>query len=924
MHVGQDSQQSRWNRGVASLHANIRSDMIELSPIERLQRALTASSGRPKRVQQLLAALGWKDVSELPFTVDGADFLLEMRAAAQPRAVAVVGTKPDAPQSATLTYSREAPYLLLWGHDEIALHDAQVWTDLPGDAPVYAARTTEPEGLSDLIALVRRPEVLSRAPDALVSKGRRHIGLPQRLAESLATLRLRFADADAFKGIDPAARDGTLLAFFHQLLYIRVVEDRGTVTPPERIEGLLDGRDVAPRLAALGTWYAHQLDSELFEPTGLNMDELPPDALIDVMRALVEPWKALRLDFSVTQTELASRLYESYLASVPAVAVDDRLQLFPSATVSDRRDLQASFYTPPGLAQAVATRALEAFVSGREVDPFSIRVVDPACGSGAFLIMAFRWLQSYAERVLERELTLAERLALLRGSIFGADVDERALALTRIQLLEEARVTGRLPNLADNLFLGDALAAPPPHVASELGGAAVDWTSLLARVGHFSVVMGNPPFGSEIKLPGRLTVSSIRQLDKAFPEVRGFGRDYAYLFGALALRILTDDGTAGLVMPRKLLDGSSGSKLRSLLAARGVAWLADLRAASIFPGVKTRACVVVLQPRKGNSTDVVSIADSREEPSQALDDLLRPGVGLSVSPAALVDAAPRGWSPFRLRWETDLQHEIRAELDELAPEGHDERDVRFGTKPANVDKLVLKADEWTPLAGAKIRMSGVVIPDRYAPLIIYARQLRPFALTAEGNRLLLPFEADGSFTTNRLVLEELERRGGLPKNFQRGDLRTLLSPKVLVRAVTREPAAYADVGGKYLPIMRGALAVRADDLGGQGLRALAALLNSAFYQWLIRGLGSPLRDEFVELSAADVRRLPFPRLKAHDMDGLASSAAAIEQTLGLQDGRTRAAEYRRLRHDLDIRTFELVGASPRLRTLVLDELLRDT
>jgi hypothetical protein len=898
--------------------------MIDLSPLERLQRAIAASSERPKRIHELFAALDWKDVSQLPFAVDGADFLLEMRAAAQPRAVAVVGAQPSAPQSATLAYCREAPYLLLWGRDEIALHDAQVWTDLPGDAPVYAARTGEPEGLLDLIALVRRPEVLSRAPDGLVSTGRRHIGLPQRLAESLATLRLRFADAEAFKGIDPAARDGTLLAFFHQLLYVRVVEDRGTVAPPERIEALLDGRDVAQRLAALGAWYSQQLDSELFEPTGLNVDELPPDALIDVMRALVEPWKALRLDFSVTQTELASRLYESYLASVPAVTVDDTLRLFPSASVSDQRDLQASFYTPPGLAQAVATRALEAFVSGREVDPFAMRVVDPACGSGAFLIVAFRWLQHYAQRALGRDLTLAERLALLRGSIFGADVDERALALTRIQLLEEAQVPGRLPSLTDNLLLGDALAAPPSHGDSELRGPAVDWTTLLARVGHFSVVVGNPPFGSEVKLPGRLTVSTMRQLDKAFPEVRGFGRDYAYLFGALALRLLTDDGTAGLVMPRKLLDGSSGSKLRSLLAARGLAWLADLRAVSIFPGVKTRACVVVSQPRKGDPAEVVSIEDSRDEPSQALDDLLRPGAGLSVSQAALVEYAPRGWSPFRLRWETDLRGELPPELEELAPEGHAKRDVRFGTKPASAAKLVLKADEWTPVAGAKVRLSGVVIPDRYAPLVVYARQLRPFALRTEGNRLLLPFEANGSPTTNGPVLEELARRGGLPRNFQRGDLRTLLGPKVLMRAVAREPAAYADVEGMYLPIMRGALAIRADDFTGQGLWALAALLNSAFYQWLIRGLGSPLRDEFVELSAADVRRLPFPKLDAFAIRRLSSRAAEIRRTLDLEDGRTRALAYRRLRNDLDIDTFDLIGASPRLRTVVVDELLRDT
>jgi hypothetical protein len=151
----------------------------------------------------------------------------------------------------------------------------------------------------------------------------------------------------------------------------------------------------------------------------------------------------------------------------------------------------------------------------------------------------------------------------------------------------------------------------------------------------------------------------------------------------------------------------------------------------------------------------------------------------------------------------------------------------------------------------------------------------------------------------------------------------LLGPKVLLRAVAREPAAVEDTSGKFLPIMRGALAIRADDLEPRALSALAALLNSALYQWLLRGLGAPLHDESVELTAADVRVLPMPELTAGSVDSLATHAETIRDALRLEDPYARAREFHRRRNQLDLLVFELTSASPRLRTIVLEELIRE-
>lgn len=908
----------------SGLLANIRSHMSIQTPNKLLlSRALKAGPDQAAALFGLFEALDWRDVAEQSFRVPGTSLAFEVRAAAQPRTVVLVGDNPDASRAASVSYSREAPYLVRWANDVIELHEARVWKERPGDSPVFRATVGQPETLVDLLELLERRDVLADVPGGLTTPGTRHPALPHRLAQSLAALRLQVADVHARVKTDPAGPDAALLAFFHQLLYVRVAEDRGSVRPPDAVKALLDGVDPADRLAGLLGWYERELDSDLFQPSGVRVQELPTDALLDLLRSLVEPWRELRLDFSVVQSELAGRLYESYLASVPVADEDERLRLFPAAKVLDRRDVQASFYTPPGLAKAIVERTLSSYVRGQDIDPFSIRVVDPACGSGAFLLAAFRWLRAYAENRLGRPVTSAEREKLLLSCIFGADVDERALALTRVQLLEEAEIIGRLPILTDNLLLGDALSSPPDADGANASTPSVPWSDVLEKRGPFSAVVGNPPFGSEAKLPRRLPVASIRRLDGLFPEIRGFGRDYAFAFGALALRLLAPDGAAGFVMPRKLLEGISGARLRTLLADRGVDWVADLRALGLFPGVKTRACIIVWNPRGDGETEVVSVADSREEPSRALDDLVA-NHGLRVSREQLKEAAPRGWSRFRLRWEGDLIHELTGDLEPLAPQGHDARDARFGTKPARVDQLVLPPSQWSAAGRGKLRIGDSVIAERYAPLLVYARDIRPFSLQETGRRLLLPFELDGQLTQNPAVLDELARRGGLPKNFQRGDLRTLLRPKVLLRALAREPAAVADVTGRHLPIMRGALAIRADDLPPGGLRALATLLNSALYQWLLRGMGAPLHDESVELSAADVRSLPVPRMTPDAIDALGEKAEDITAALHAAEPYRRAREYRLQRHKLDVLAFELAGATARLRSIVLEELIRES
>jgi SAM-dependent methyltransferase len=592
--------------------------------------------------------------------------------------------------------------------------------------------------------------------------------------------------------------------------------------------------------------------------------------------------------------------------------------LFDIAETIDAREQQATFYTPPALATSLADDALARIFATGSKPPGKVRVLDPACGSGAFLVAAYRHLRVTVERDRGHVIRTGEREALLTGCIFGADLDERALGIARVQLLEEAELSKRrLPSLTNNLFLGDALVAPPGSASSP---NSVPWQEILDQHGPFDCVLTNPPFGAQAKLPERLSIAAIRELTQIYTDVSAFGADYAYMFLSLARRLTGPDATAGFVMPRTLLNQRAGIGARRLLADWGISGVCDLRGAKVFRGVGAAICTIVTDPRT-RTTNISGLRDSRISAARALDAL---DSGATIGPAVrrkrsdLGCAVKDGWTPFRLRWR-DLREEIDKTLARLSDE--DAHLVRTGVKPARVSDFVLPPDMWRERNGA-IYTNGVDVPAKYIPHVVRSGDLKPFRLTLSGDRLFLPFDSSGKRVTNPHVLQLLRKKGGLPRNYQHGDLSVLLGPKILLSGVAREPAAAADPNGEYVPMMRGVHAVALRDLKPDDLQSVAVMLHGAFYQWLLRGLGAPRADESVEVTAEAIGQLPWPRLRQTEIKQLRRLGEDIASTLTSATDLEVIYGYETARAHLDEYVFDLVGATDVLRVLIRRELVR--
>lgn len=258
-----------------------------------------------------------------------------------------------------------------------------------------------------------------------------------------------------------------------QLVFVLTVEARGLLHPKrERAaarrryaneHGLTrwlerGGDDRWPRVQRVLRGLGHG-DAELGLPAlgGLFAEEDPLAALALDDRALRAALGALREGTPTPlRPEDLGSVYEAALAFVPEY--HEGALTLTTAKHSARRSA-GSYYTPDALVQAVLDGALTPVIEQRASTRLTkLAIVDPACGTGYFLLAAARRLQ----RALPSPSPATLR-RILRDCVFGVDVDPLAIALCKLCLwLEAATPSLPLATFDANLQCGNALFGATP------------------------------------------------------------------------------------------------------------------------------------------------------------------------------------------------------------------------------------------------------------------------------------------------------------------------------------------------------------------------------------------------------------------------------------------------------------------------------
>ena len=240
----------------------------------------------------------------------------------------------------------------------------------------------------------------------------------------------------------------------------------------------------------------------------------------------------------------------------------------------------------------------------------SIRVLDPACGSGAFLIAAFNYLNAEQKRVRDRlselqpgiltHLSANADVEIITNNLFGVDVNAESVEITKLALwLQTARRDRALESLDGNIFHGNSLVDDAAFHPRPFDWR-VQFVSILAA-GGFDIVLGNPPY---VRM--ELLKHIKPHLQRRFAVATDRADLYAYFF-ELGVDLLRPGGRLGFISSSTFFRTGSGTLLRAYLAERSqVESVIDFGDLQVFEGVTTYPAIITL--KKGGEPGVGELA----------------------------------------------------------------------------------------------------------------------------------------------------------------------------------------------------------------------------------------------------------------------------------------------------------------------------
>ncbi len=312
-----------------------------------------------------------------------------------------------------------------------------------------------------------------------------------------------FPEADTLHGA--AKLTEAVQRIMDRIVFMRVCEDRGIVA----YGGLRDtldrigeeGGDFYEALLADFRDWDRKYNGYLFKPWPLENIHVEGSVLADFIRNLY--WDEAPWDFSKIGDDILGTVYERFLGNTIVVRKGQ-------ASVEEKMEVRHAggvYYTPRFVVDSIIRRVIGPKVAGKTpAEVLDVKVLDPACGSGSFLVAALQYLFDYCLTAVNKDPSLAKaivpalsagsgtkgrkkkseiafqdkegrwylapdfRAALLTHCIHGVDIDQQAVEVTVMSLylkMLESKLPEQwatlwverqlLPSLDNNIQCGNSL-----------------------------------------------------------------------------------------------------------------------------------------------------------------------------------------------------------------------------------------------------------------------------------------------------------------------------------------------------------------------------------------------------------------------------------------------------------------------------------
>jgi len=678
-----------------------------------------------------------------------------------------------------------------------------------------------------------------------------------------------------------------------RIVFLRIAEARG-IEIYGQLQSLLSGPNIYDRLKEIFYRADERYNSGLFhfrrepggqeEPDQLTLAlQISDGALRKILKRLYYPESPY--EFSFIPTAILGQVYEQFLGQVIRLDNDHKALIDPKPEV---RKAGGVYYTPTPIVDFIVAAALAPILKGRSPQSIAgqdrsrrrhpLRVLDPACGSGTFLLGAYeyllRWyLDAYTTDDAERwakgrsprlrrghggewTLTTTERKEILLRHIYGVDIDSQAVEVTKLSLLLkvlegesseaiEAQLSlfheRALPDLASNIKCGNSLIEPDFYSYEQMILTdedeiirinVFDWrrefSDVFTSADGFDAVIGNPPY---------LDSETMTQFT---PEWRPYcvtkyqaaagNWDVFCVFIERAIDLCRPGGRHSFIVPNKLGSANYARNIRALMVGENrLDRIRDYASIPVFP---VSVYPVVYSIEKTGRDDGVAVLYERMGYSDT---------GLVVPIRVEELDRSRYFPPDGAPWA------IFADIDSGSPVERIRDSFPSLSSIANVHgaATVSEAYELSPLihdvqpekmSGLRVVNSGTI--DRYVTL------WGTKAMRYLGNSYLRP-----------VVPKENESR--LPA----ARLRQAKTPKIIVAGMTKILECIGDLDGTLLPAKSTTVIESSVDLSW-----LLGILNSklmSFYYLSIYG-GDRLQGGYLRIGPPQLRTVPIPEYDEND------------------------------------------------------------
>ena len=579
-------------------------------------------------------------------------------------------------------WTAKLPLSILTDFEELAVYDCRIKPDKADKAStarvLFLSYTEYIDRWDEIASVFSRDAILHGSFDKFAESNKKKRGTAEvdaAFLEEIEAWRESLAKNLSLRNesLDDRELNVAVRRIIDRIIFLRMCEGRG-IEDYGRLQALLNGERVYPRLVEMFHRADEKYNSGLFhfqpERGREQPDELTPalavddKVLKDILRRLYYPESPY--EFAALPADILGQVYEQFLGKVIRLTAGHRAKIEEKPEV---RKAGGVYYTPTYIVDYIVENTVGKLVEGKtpqEVGGLTaafkpakngrpLTVLDPACGSGSFLIVAYQFLMNWylkqytdvdkpeqhsrgaAPRIYQTgtgdwRLTTAERKRILLAHIYGVDIDYQAVEVTKLSLLLKAlegetkesvvrmlfHKERALPDLANNIKCGNSLIGTDFYHGQQRDLFseddryrinAFDWKGkhgfpdIFAGANPgFDAVIGNPPYVY------RNAIDDVTReyYEKHFKSTEGNFDLYKY-FLERGSDLLMDGGRLGMIVSASFLVQPTFHKLRHLLLDRTTIERLSPLGPRVFSGATVDTVVLVLKRSVSTSSSFISV-----------------------------------------------------------------------------------------------------------------------------------------------------------------------------------------------------------------------------------------------------------------------------------------------------------------------------